>query len=336
MKEQTSHPGRSAEFLSRLHDGELTPAERAHFESHRAHCAECRHAAADFETALSLYRSNRSAPARPDLAARILRKLQTSSNRPRAFGAVFGIDLRWAAAFATALSAFIIGSSVVLRREARHPAAPESATIPVFLEETKAPKDVSRQEAPAAPTANRLARPVEVADKRERASQPSRAPRASVPAPLAAQSPEASKAKAAQESSAQSGTRRASELDFDAVVARPNAEPAGGEGAPAGSTVPGEGPAVRLVILSADEETSVPALLPGASLEPLAGERGREFFVVVETQGRVRDIQPVDNRRLKTRRAVSAAPPPSPGLQTLHELRFAPGDRPRRLLVRVE
>ena len=40
-----SHPARSPEFLSRLHDGELSPAERAHFESHRAHCAECRGAA---------------------------------------------------------------------------------------------------------------------------------------------------------------------------------------------------------------------------------------------------------------------------------------------------
>ena len=56
-----SHPARSAEFLSRLHDGELSPAERAHFESHRAHCAECRAAAAEFEAALALYRSSHRA-----------------------------------------------------------------------------------------------------------------------------------------------------------------------------------------------------------------------------------------------------------------------------------
>ena len=48
-----SHPGRSVEFLSRLHDGELDAAERARFESHRSHCAECRRAALEFEDALA-------------------------------------------------------------------------------------------------------------------------------------------------------------------------------------------------------------------------------------------------------------------------------------------
>ena len=58
MKNDSTHPARSADFLSRLHDGELTAAERAHFESHRAHCADCRAAASEFEAALSLFRAS--------------------------------------------------------------------------------------------------------------------------------------------------------------------------------------------------------------------------------------------------------------------------------------
>ena len=78
-----AHPARSLDFLSRLHDGELTAAERAHFESHRAHCDECRRAAADFEATLASYRTTGTPAAKPDLAARILRRLET----PRAGGA---------------------------------------------------------------------------------------------------------------------------------------------------------------------------------------------------------------------------------------------------------
>lgn len=119
---QNPHPARSPEFLSRLHDQDLSPAERAHFESHRAHCAECRTAAAEFEAALALFRSTGPRPAAPDLSARILRKLQQSqmtSRRRLHFGPSFGIDLRWAGAFAAAVIAVIVGSSVVVRNEAR-------------------------------------------------------------------------------------------------------------------------------------------------------------------------------------------------------------------------
>lgn len=115
---QNTHPARSPDFLSRLHDGELSPAERAHFESHRAHCGECRRAAAEFEAALALYRSSRPSPASPDLAARILRRLQTGAPPRRSFGPGFGIDLRWAGAFAAAVVAAIIGSSIVAKHEA--------------------------------------------------------------------------------------------------------------------------------------------------------------------------------------------------------------------------
>ena len=85
-----THPARSLEFLSRLHDGELSAAERAHFESHRAHCAECRKAAADFEATLALYRTDGTSPAPSDLSSRILRRLQAANRAPPAFGVSSG------------------------------------------------------------------------------------------------------------------------------------------------------------------------------------------------------------------------------------------------------
>jgi anti-sigma factor RsiW len=135
MSSLAPHPGRSSEFLSRLLDGELTAAERAQFESHRAHCAECRRAASEFESALALFRSSRPRPAAPDLSARILRKLQAGNRRRSSFGVSFGIDPRWAGAFAAALLAVLIGSTVVVRREAaQRRLASESAPIPITME----------------------------------------------------------------------------------------------------------------------------------------------------------------------------------------------------------
>ena len=55
--ERTLHPARSSEFLSRLHDGELTAAEASAFETHRAECADCREAAAAFARSLAAFRA---------------------------------------------------------------------------------------------------------------------------------------------------------------------------------------------------------------------------------------------------------------------------------------
>ncbi|MGH9365897.1 MAG: hypothetical protein ACRD1B_11640 [Thermoanaerobaculia bacterium] len=113
-----NHPARSQAFLSRLHDGELSPAERAHFEVHRAHCGQCRAAAADFERALSLFRSARSSPPPADLANRVLRKVQAfGSSRRTPFGSLFSIDLRWAGAFAAALLVLLVATPIILREQ---------------------------------------------------------------------------------------------------------------------------------------------------------------------------------------------------------------------------
>ncbi|HSS45365.1 MAG TPA: hypothetical protein VLO07_08495 [Thermoanaerobaculia bacterium] len=319
----------------------MTAAERAHFESHRAHCAECRHAAADFEAALSLYRSSGFAPAAPDLSARILRKLQASSPRRRPFGVFFGIDLKWAGAFAAALIAVIIGFSVVLRREVPLAGAPRDTAIRVVLEEKKAPENPLRQGTPAAARADSFRASAPAAAKKEPAGASAEPPTLARDVRPAAPSSNAVKEKHLQASRAAARPEAPSSAEVPvlkaAVVALPGGGRAGGEGAVAGSTVPRETPPPRLVILPADTEGSVPELLPVASLEPLAPERGREFLLIVGTQGRVLDVRTADSRRLLHTRGKTYIPtPPSPALQTLLDLRFAPADRPRRLLVRVE
>ncbi|HEU5249993.1 MAG TPA: zf-HC2 domain-containing protein, partial [Thermoanaerobaculia bacterium] len=143
-----AHPGRSVEFLSRLHDGDLPAGERARFESHRARCAECRRAAIEFEDALRLFRSARSVPPRSDLAARILRKVQ-STNRSRApFPMRFRIDLGWAALLLTALLALLIATPITVRQPAALP-APEAAPA------TPPPASADRAPAPPRPLAQR-------------------------------------------------------------------------------------------------------------------------------------------------------------------------------------
>ena len=111
------HPADSAEFLSRLHDGDLEPAEAAAFESHRAECADCRASVAAFERALSAYREAPVPPASSDLSARILKKIRATSPSRRPFGVTFGIDVRWAGVLAAALLVLIIGAPVF----SRHP-----------------------------------------------------------------------------------------------------------------------------------------------------------------------------------------------------------------------
>ncbi len=111
------HPADSSEFLSRLHDGDLEPAEAAAFESHRAECADCRASVAAFERALSAYREAPVPPASSDLSARILKKIRATSPSRRPFGVTFGIDVRWAGVLAAALLVLIIGAPVF----SRHP-----------------------------------------------------------------------------------------------------------------------------------------------------------------------------------------------------------------------
>ena len=63
-----------------------------------------------------------------------------------------------------------------------------------------------------------------------------------------------------------------------------------------------------------------------------ASYRGHEFVVNVDSQGKVSDVRPAPARERKEETARTTAAVPA----ALTELRFEPGNRPRRLLVRFE
>ena len=378
MSSLAPHPARSVEFLSRLLDGELTAAERAQFESHRAHCAECRRAASEFESALALFRSSRPRPAAADLSARILRKLQAGNRRRSSFGVSFGIDLRWAGAFAAALLAVLIGSTVVVRREAaQRRLASESAPIPVTMERDRSvfgnAKEPASAPAPAAPpqssaTASEPAREGALENKpafRESASsktlkssssdeklaggkarakdklQDNEISRGDADNRINAAKPSESKFEA------QSGAARqaAAPRPPSAAAGGRVGEKPGGEGAYALDGV-ADSAAARpsLKILAGDDWGSVPTLLNAAQIDLPLDLRGREFVLVVEASGRVREVQPIQKglqkktaAREEERAQVQAwQEKADKDSEALRNLRFVPGDRPRRLRVSVE
>jgi hypothetical protein len=367
MSQIAAHPARDAEFLSRLHDGELNAAERAQFESHRAHCAECRSAAFDFESALSLYRASRPRPAAPDLSARILHKLQQSHRRRPAFGSSFGIDLRWAGAFAAAVIAAIIGFSIVARQEAVRKMAAPAEAIPVTMEGSirkmeEAPKPSS--EAPAKPSPSHgyfrreSALAKDTARDNEETGQPKAAARMQAPAAPAnaASAPPAAERKelAARDKTAAlapepqttdrldvarnaAGTSQQSQQSGGVLLDR-----SGGEGG-TGYLIDGvDAQAVHITIAAADGG-STPELLADQKIDLPASERGREYSLSVDPQGRVSDVRRAGVVRQKAARAPSSADEKQPAAaqavkppQALWDLRFHPADRPRLVLVKVE
>ncbi|MEP7132774.1 MAG: zf-HC2 domain-containing protein [Acidobacteriota bacterium] len=362
-----SHPSRSPEFLSRLHDGELSPAERAHFESHRAHCVECRGAAAEFEAALALYRSSRPNPASPDLAARILRKLQVGRNRRPSFGPTFGIDLRWAGAFAAAVIATIVGSAIVAKNEAgeRRLAREVPIRVSVVQEEKGQTSEASRPN-PAPPAAiakngvtgatgtlgkeSRRMRALPPETRQEKGSiRVAEAPReSSKKDELSAADASREKSKTVEADAPASPPSRlamknaappppqaaaqATSLDAAAPGSARASERAGGEGAVAGFA-DGPGRPVRLLVLQADGAGSPPDLLKSRDGDIPASLRGRSFILVVDAAGRVRNAVPAGEHPREDEAANDARKDEA---LPLLSLRFAPGDHQRRLLLRVE
>jgi len=341
MKTHSAHPARSPEFLSRLHDGELTPAERAQFEAHRAHCAECRRAAAEFEEALSLYRSSSPTPASPDLAARILRKLQAANRRRDPFGVVFGIDLKWAGAFAAALVAMIIGSSVVLRQQERSAEAPSATPIPVRLKSSARQEPLQKSAGHAAPPA-----PAGPAETKAKANEKREALPGYAPEPEPAREEEAASrdldAVALEEPAAEPPPKPAAADKKEALArARPTApERAGGEGsvpAAPSALASASGTVLRLKVTALDSQGEAPERL-GTPPDLPPEERGRAYELFVDAGGRVFDVKPYSERRKArperqdaARDVLEPAPP-----EALKSLRFRPGDRPRKLLVRIQ
>ena len=309
------HPARSVEFLSRLHDGDLDASERARFEAHRTHCAECRRAALEFEDAISLFRASRSTPPRADLAARILRKVQ-STNRPRVpFSPRFRLDLTWAALLVTALLALLISTPIAVRRT--------SPTVPVAVDQAAR----NPASAPTAPEAARAAAPEIAPRDRGAASGRLMAQRA----PAAALRKEEQRRNVAEEPAAREKEAKAAEDSADRPVdanerkdslsravaaAESPALAAGGAEEPPASiarAVP-----LRLTVHSIDGYGAAPPLLSEGPVELSPQERGREYVLLLDSQGVVREVRP------------------SPSPAALSRLHFRPGSRPRRLLVRVE
>jgi hypothetical protein len=122
----------------------------------------------------------------------------------------------------------------------------------------------------------------------------------------------------------QSAAARASEADGRNDQAAPRvvvsaespALAAGGSEEPPASTA--RAVPLRLTFHSIDGYGSAPPLLSDDAIELSPQERGREYVLLLDSQGVVREVRP------------SSAP------AVLSRLHFRPGSRPRRLIVRVE
>lgn len=374
-----NHPARSHAFLSRLHDGDLEPSEREHFEAHRAHCKECRDAAADFERALSLFRSSRSSPPPADLASRVLRKVRTQAGSRRTpFGDLFSVDLRWAGAFAAALLVLLVAAPIVLRQQKK--TTPAKGPIPVDLESRAVPpsdktarssssadsgvpdtpgarEEQGRVRAPqtaqaapkraeAQPAAGYASAPQGDAKREEKLSTGEMA--AAKPAFLEKARSSATAA-APVPTSAEALRNPVSNLNRKVVAAppAPAPEPQGGEGARDQVLVSGDAPTLdrpaRLVVQPLDALGSPPALERRTQSPSLNDLRGRSYVVLVDGQGHVIEAREAASKNSagtqpKRRDAALGKEKDNSASESaaLKSLRFKPGERQRRLLVRVE
>jgi hypothetical protein len=328
---ETIHPARSPEFLSRLHDGELDLAERAAFEAHRTACAECRQAADAFAASLAVFRSSPTAPPAADLSARILRKIRAQSPSRRPFGVMFGIDIRWAGALVAALLVVLMSAPLLLRRQPAVP--PPPSAIPARILDGATAQEAAREPPASAapPSAVRPERSAARKDSSAREPIPEPATRQVLPA-----SPEAPSADAEE--------RKLSSPPAEAKAAAPalaqpatSLEPTGGQTS-AADAADASGFPPQLSVRALDGEGPAPALASQPAEGSLAELRGQQFVVIVEAEGRVREVAPSTGDRLLSKdeapqASARRAPRPSDALLTL---RFSPGERPRRLLVRIE
>ena len=337
---ESVHSGRSVEFLSRLHDGELSRAEAADFETHRAGCPSCRDAAVEFERSLSAFRAAPTAGVPSDLSARILRKIRAQSPSRRPFGVMFGIDTRWAGVMMAALLVAILAPALFFRREARPP-TPERDAISAYIVDTapaNPPIVAADSPAPPASPRGRLPQkaPANEPKEEEKAQATRRRDDAPRKAPLAREAPPA---RVADEPA--TAPRDSRQLESAAPAAAPRREsslPERSGGEAGAGTVAGEEFAstrVRLEILALDGNGPPPPIARSPSDDRLAALRGQEFDLLVQTDGSVRSVtREGGSARLQKDAAAAdsnAAAPESP----LGELRFRPGGPPRRLRIRI-
>jgi hypothetical protein len=324
------HPTRSAEFLSRLHDGDLTADERRRFEAHRETCAECRRGVEDYERTLAAYRAAEPPPAAADLSARILRKIRAQTPSRRPFDVRFGIDVRWAGVFAAALLVLLISAPLLLRRsKAASPAAAVGArdAIAARIVTLEAPPRSEPEAKETAPPAVAQQAPFAPAAPKSESSRPAAPPAGAGENAAAAPPSRLAAAPSAENKPARAFRRRAASPDRADETAGPGS-----------GDVKDLERQPRVSVRALDGGATVPGVTSSPTDERLAPVRGRAFVVVVESGGRVRSVAPAAAdgfiAREKTRRQGSART--NADAEVLRDLRFEPGDRPRRLLVRID
>lgn len=333
----TLHPARESEFLSRLHDGELAADEGTAFEAHSAHCPECRNAVASFERALAAYRGAETIPAATDLSARILRKIRAQSPARRPFGVMFGIDIRWAGVFVAALLVLLVAAPLRLRQKESLP-LPSPAPIPArILVAPAESKDAPLQEARPAPAQSApRSGPSGATPTKDELRAPALG-RVN-PAPAAPPATSAASELALKDIAAEIVVSAEAPLvDTDRVKTAGTRDGIANQGRAEIAEKPGQG--VHLSVRAADGEGPSPAIVASPPDEQLAAVRGREFLIVVDAEGRVSEARSADSSSSRSSRQKAASAEgtkhPDP-LEILRELRFQPGERSRRLLVRIE
>src|SRR5207253_2969434 len=143
--------------------------------------------------------------------------------------------------------------------------------------------------------------------------------------------PEASKDSAARASEPRQAAKLEDRRNRDALAIAPEAARAGGAGetaAATGAVPPGKQP-LKMTFQAIDGSGSPPSLLSTEHLDLPIDERGREYILLLDAQGIVRGVTPQPAIRGGAIRQVDAS-------GALFRLRFAAGNRPRRLLVRFE
>lgn len=121
-------------------------------------------------------------------------------------------------------------------------------------------------------------------------------------------------------------------------------EKSGGEGAREQVLVSGETPVLdrpsRLIVQQLEGEGSTPELDARPEEPDLTELRGRSFVLLVDASGHVLDVRETAPKAAPApelkRRDAGLAKEKDRAVDLLKRVRFKPGERPRRLLVRVE
>ena len=84
-------------------------------------------------------------------------------------------------------------------------------------------------------------------------------------------------------------------------------------------------------VVAVDRDGTAPPILTPDAAVLLSGERGRQYLLLVEPSGRVLEAKRADSKKGFASEPEARQAPPS-----VLNLRFAAGDRPRRLLLRID